>query len=158
MSKNAPWLESPHTQIWNVTERARTLAGPNRQDDASLGAWFTHAPWMAPLGAWHWHYSGLIHLRDMPGQSKPATIAFPGATHEFICFAIDPTFHVDLDAEVFAQPKFLSPMSISQQFIARNDAEALGRVEQGLHLVVNGRLSLESDGRHVWRAFLTGKP
>jgi hypothetical protein len=152
-----PWRESSHTQIWDVTERARKFGTECPQDDASIAVWFVHAPWMAPLCAWHWHYVGLIHLRDLPGQSKPAVHTLAGSTHELIVLALDPQFKPDLNAAEWEQPKFLSPVSIVQQFIAANDAEALKRIEEGLALCVEGRLSLESDGRLPWRNLLLSK-
>lgn len=150
----APWRASVHTQVWDVTAPARKFGTPHPQDDASLAVWLVHAPWMAPAGAWHWHYVGLIHLRDLPGQSKPPTHTLHGSTHELIAMAVDPETQPDLKATDFDKLKFLSPTSIVQQFVADNDAEALQKIERGLELVVEGRLTLESDGRTAWRSFL----
>lgn len=151
-----PWRQSVHTQIWNVTESARKRGTEHPQDDASLSVWFVHAPWMAPVGLWHWHYVGLVHLRDLPGQSKPPTRQFPEATHELIAMAVDPSVADPLSGD-WDNLKFLSPMSVCQQFVAANDSEALRKIEDGLGVVVNGHMSLESEGRPSWRAFLLGE-
>lgn len=62
--KYPPYKESAITQIWDMTERMRAV--PNKgmdtpQDDAGIRVWWVHAPWMAPLQIWHWHYVALIH-------------------------------------------------------------------------------------------------
>lgn len=152
----APWRESARTQIWNVTDEARAFGTEHRQDDASVAVWLVHAPWMA-AGIWHWHYAGLIHLRDLPGQSRPAIHTLPGSTHELITLAVDPACQVDLGAPDWKALKFLRPASIVQQFVVGNDAEALRRVEEALALVAEERLTLESDGRSAWRSLLLGR-
>lgn len=144
-----PWLESAVTQIWNVTERAR-LHHPN-PDDCCLAVWMIHAPWVHP--AWSWHFATLIYLRHKPGV-RPAVLSFPEASHEFIVYAMDPSFPVDLSMK--GQNRFLEPVSIVQQFTAENDAAALERVETLLPEVVAGRLSVEADGRAAWRLALRG--
>jgi hypothetical protein len=154
--ERTPWAESAHTQIWNVTEAARAL--PDRgmddpADDASLAVWLVHAPWMAN-GMWHWHYCAVVHLRNLPGQSKQPHLEFPEATHEFISLAVDPSLDVDVHASPLQKLKFLSPVSICQQLSARNDAEALERIEHLLKHCVQGQLTLESDGRTVWKKLL----
>lgn len=151
----APWRASVDTQVWELTERARQSCKQPPQDDASLGSWLVHAPWMAPVGAWHWHCVGLIHLRDLPGQSKPPVRTFDAATHELVAAAIDPQTSVDIgDSATWESLKLLSPLSIVQQFVAHSDVEALKRIEEGLLLCVEGRLTLDSDGCAGWRLLL----
>lgn len=154
MSRNAPWRQSAHTQIWNVTERARaSQPTANPADDAGLACWLVCAPWMA-AGAWIWHYAAVIHLRDLPGQSKPPTLLFPDATHEFLSFAVHPDTQPDMESLDFSKLSFLSPVSICQQFSAVSDADALERIEHYLEHVVVGELTLESDGRTAWETLL----
>lgn len=154
-----PWLESEHTQIWNVTELARRAPDSirHKEDDASLAIWLVHAPWMS-AGIWHWHYVGLIHLRDLPGQSKAPHLHFPEATHEVMAFAVDPETQPDLSASEWVPLHFLSPASIVQQFAAENDAAALGAIEAALHTVKDGIMTLESDGRSAWQNLLLRGP
>lgn len=147
------WRATEHTQIWDVTDAARKFGTEHPEDDASLRVWFVHAPWMAPLMAWHWHYVGLIHLRDLPGQSKPPVRRFSGATHELIAMAVDPSV-ADPLASDWIGLKFLAPMSICQQFEAADDAQALQRIEEALGFVVNGHMTLEQDGREAWELLL----
>jgi hypothetical protein len=154
VSTQQPWRESAHTQIWDVTERARQFGTQHPQDDASLAVWFVHAPWMHPF--WCWHYVSVIHLRDLPGQSKPAVRTVPGATHELIVLSVDPDTPPDLKTADLGRVKYLTPPDVVQQFIAANDAEALRRIEEGLGLTVDGQLTLDSDGRMAWRHLLLG--
>jgi hypothetical protein len=145
------WIESESTQIYNVTEKARGVID-HPPDDACLSVWLVHAPWMHI--AWCWHYCSLIHLRDLPNQSKPPTLQFPEATHEFIVFALDPDHRPNLDVEKLEPLHILEPVSIVQQFNALSDAAALGRVEHMLRHVAQGQLTLDSDGRRSWRTML----
>jgi len=154
--KHPPCKQTPHTQIWDMLERLRALPDKGMEhpaDDAGLGAWWIHAPWMS-CGAWHWHYVSVVHLRDLPGQSKPPKRLFPEATHEVVAFAIDPACHIDPEADQLTMPRFLAPISIGQQFTAANDAEALALIERCLDLVVAGNLTVESHDRSTWAHLL----
>lgn len=146
-----PWKQSAHTKIWNVTEKAREVSPvAHPADDAALAVWLVHAPWMHL--AWSWHYVGLIHLRDLPGQSKPPTLKFRGATHELFVCAVSPDIKVD--PATCAGLRFLTPASIVQQFTAEDDAIALTTVEKLLQLCTCGSLTLDSDGRKAWSRLL----
>lgn len=151
-----PWKATEHTQIWDMLARFREMPDKGMdtpQDDAGLGVWLIHAPWMAG-GVWHWHYVSLIHLRDLPNQSRRPHLEFEGASHELIAFAIDPSVELNLSVGQPPRLKFLSPVSITQQFGPLTDAEALQKVELCLDLVVQGRLTVESDGRATWQHLL----
>jgi len=152
----AAWRESPQTHVWNVTEKARQVGTEHPADNASLAVWLVHAPWMHP--AWSWHYVGLVHLRDLPGQSKRPVLTVDGATHEFLVMAVDPSQTIDLGADKWEPLKLLSPISIVQQFVAAGDAKALERVEDCLALVARDIVTLDSDGRHMWRHLLVDCP
>ncbi len=151
-----PWKATVHTQIWEMLERFRALPDKGMdtpQDDAGIGVWMIHAPWMA-AAVWSWHYVSLIHLRDLPNQSRRPHLSFEGATHELIAYAIDPKLVLDLSAGQIPRMQFLSPVSIVQQFGPCTDAEALRKVESCLEMVVHGQLTVEADGRHVWHHLL----
>lgn len=150
-----PWIDQPHTKIYNVTELAYEQFHKN-PDDATLALWFVHAPWMHM--AWQWHVAGLIHLRDIEGQSKDPTFTVPGATHEFMVWALNPDMPLDFSIEKPAiNPlQLLQPVSIVQQFKAENDAKALERIEHILEHVGKGEITLDTDGRRTLRYLLTG--
>lgn len=149
MIAKPPTLESAHTKIWDVREEAAPLATHVDESEA-LGVWLVHAPWMHML--WSWHYVGLVHLRDIPGQSKAANINVPGATHEFLAVSMSPDYEPTL--ETLDHLHLLSPIDISQQFIASSDADALERVERTFPHIVAGKLSLDEDFRRIWRRVL----
>jgi len=78
-------------------------------------------------------------------------IAVPGATHELMIYALDPDYEID-PYEVRA----LEPVSVAQQFLAENDAEALGLIEKCVRKIADGSLSPDSDFRSIWRHILVG--
>lgn len=143
---NLAEADRQQTKIWDGSALPFSDAdGPARQ--TSLGCWFVYAPWMHM--AWAWHYCGLVHLRPVAGMPPPH-LSHPGATHEFLVFALDPT--ADVIAEALRP---LSPVSIVQQFDAASDAHARLIIEDALELVARGKCSVDSDFRPVWRHLLT---
>lgn len=134
------------TKIWDAFEFWPANID-TRAKESTVGCWLVYAPWMHMV--WAWHYVGLVHLRPVDGL-PPATRSFPGATHEFIVFALDP--NVDVIVEAL---RFLQPVSIVQQFDAASDAHARLIVEDSLELVAKGKCSVDSDFRPVWRHLLT---
>ncbi|MGW8177568.1 MAG: hypothetical protein ACWGQW_02065 [bacterium] len=51
---------------------------------------------------------------------------------------------------------FMTPLDILQQFVAGSDTLAMGKVEEGLSMVLQGQLSLDQDLRSAWRNLLIG--
>lgn len=92
---------------------------------ASLATWFLNCPGQS--AAWDRYVLYVIHLRPIPGV-KPAVIRVPGATHEILLIALDPTRR--------PQPskpqtwRFLRPINVEEQVILPNDdaARELGRL------------------------------
>ena len=113
----------------------------------TLGHWIVFAPWMHM--AWNYHYLSLIHVRDVEGH-PPAVMQFEEATHEFQVLAISP----DNEPTNFTEITPLMPVSIAQQFVAENDAEALELIELQLPHIAAGELSVDSDYRSVWHHIL----
>lgn len=137
-AEETPTIETRHAKIWDI---------PPRDDrPAQVAAWIVYAPWAHPL--WNYHFAALAHLRDVDGM-EPAKIHLPDATHEFAIFALSPDHDVDTD-----KLSILHPVSIAQQFIAKNDAEAREVIEQCLHAVADGKISPDSDFRGAWQDVL----
>ena len=139
MIKEIPWLDEI-SKIWRV---------PYDRDKApgTVGFWLIHAPWMHL--AWSWHVVSIVHLRPMNGTE--ANFQFEDATHEFMVVAIDPNHEPTLKYESF---KYLRPISICQQFVAKSDDEARQVIELQMINVAAGSLSLDSDYRGVWQKLL----
>lgn len=138
VSDTPPTLEGPNTKIWK--------GEPREGDHATIGNWMIHAPWMHPF--WSWHYLSLVHLRELDGVSPP-NMQFPEATHEFLVLALNPEHEPD-----WGKLYYLTPPSITQQFIAENDAQALEWIELILPQIAEGELSVDSDFRSTWFHFL----
>lgn len=134
---NRPTLETAHTKIWAMKNEGAPFV---------VGSWLIYAPW-AHL-AWKYHAISLIHLREKKGD-RPVVLTEVGATHELMIFALDPKHHPDPHAL-----RYLTPVSIVQQFIADNDAAALGVIERCLRKIADGVLSPDSDARAAWRHML----
>src|ERR1700693_3088072 len=77
----------PIGRAWDVPVRAEDMV--RREQSAVLGAWLVEAPFVHP--AWDYHSASLVHLRDILG-GEPLIINRPGATHEFVMYALDPRF------------------------------------------------------------------
>lgn len=141
IQNETPTWESEKTKIWR---------GEVPEDNPfTLSHWIVFAPWMHPM--WDYHYCYLIHLRDDPEKLKPAKKHFPEATHEFGVLALDPDHEPR-----FVDARYLTPVSIAQQFTSSNDIEALEFIELILETqVIPGRLSVDSDYRRMWKHVLT---
>ncbi len=141
MITKKPDLESSATKIWQDTEHS--------DDPFSLARWIIWAPWVHSM--WPYHFCSVVHLRDVEG-STPAKMQFPEATHEFMVLSLNPEH--EPDPNHMEALYFLTPPSIAQQFTATDDAEALEIIELNLQLVLQQRLSLDSDYRRSWEHIL----
>src|SRR5205085_2875503 len=55
---------------------------------ATLAHWFVSAPAAHPV--WPHYLLFCVHLRDVPGQSRPPFRRFPDASHELMLIALNP--------------------------------------------------------------------
>lgn len=136
-------------RAWRVDLPAfRELHKTPPDQDASVAFWYVHAPYAHPI--WHSYIIGAVHLRDIPGQSRPPHISLPGATHETFVYALDPEQPVRVDQSA----KMLHPANFAGQFIEASDEAAALRIERTVHDVCEGRLNPDTDYRQWWvRAF-----
>lgn len=115
-------------------------------DKTAMGAvWVVTAPWAHPF--WSQYAFSLTDLTTPIGT--PPVIHLPGATHEFLLFAIDPDKPVKFWAD---RPKgcLLSPPNCGYQFIAENNDAALDRIQRCVDRVMHGELSPDTDYRFMW--------
>jgi len=119
---------------------------------SGIGNWFIEAPNQSP--AWQHYLLSGVHLRPIEGV-KPAVIAFPGATHEFMMYALAPDRKPEpLDDSTWS---FLTPHNLSEQFTARDDATAAKLLELCATSICFGRLWAEpplSGQVEPWRTYL----
>lgn len=109
--------------------------------------WLVDAPAMHPI--WSQYCVNLCDLKTI--TDKPANIVLPGATHELLCWALEPDHKLDLDLHVMDQTvHFLTPPNFGYQFIADDDDKAQRRVQLLMDRVAAGQLSLDTDYRSHW--------
>jgi hypothetical protein len=105
---------------------------------ATIGSWFIVAPGQSP--AWSCFALSAIHLRAIEGV-KPALIKQPGATHEFILAALDPSRKPDpLDPDSW---QFLTPLNLCEQLSLPSDAAAAKLLRICVLAVMKGTLWAE---------------
>lgn len=137
-----PWLSDANTAIW------RCPFDPVKFKYC-IDVWLVYAPWMHPMWSYHWCY--LVNLFEHEKDSR-VSFQFPGATHEFGVFALNPEYEpTTLEPRDFHP---LEPISIAQQFRCDSDPLAKIQINDNLRLVLQHRLSLDSDFRSTWRRIL----
>lgn len=92
-------------------------------------------------------YGGLVHLRDVPGQTKPASRHFPEAEYELTWHAIDPSIDQDwveyYDAQARGEDRpglgqLLQPPEMVYQWAGTTDTQAKDLCEAFLRAVRDG--------------------
>lgn len=119
--------------------------------DATLAGCVLTLPWAHPL--WSQYSVGLIHLRPIAGVPD-AVIVRDGATHELMLFAIDPDDRVEPGRDFAGKPpRLLVPANIMWQFTAPDDAAALRVYERLVTLLIERRLSPDTDFRQAFYTY-----
>lgn len=116
---------------------------------ATLASWLVNVYGAHPF--WQWWAVSVVHLRDVPGQSRPAHKAYPEAAYEFLIVAIDPAWPEASSTADDLELPFLSPIDVCEQFHGVDDANAFRFCGMAVDLIVGGRLSPDQDYRSVWR-------
>lgn len=145
-------------RAWKIRFGDEMLEAHRREwgsDPAGIASWLINGPYHP---AWSWWFVGTVHLRNEPG-TKIAQIAYPGATHEIMCWSLDPEARngrpdkPDVDAlergELEARPAFLTPADWIVQFIVTDDEQAGTLTDLVIEQIVAGR-SCDSDFRGWW--------
>ncbi len=112
-------------------------------------SWGLDCAWAHP--AWSQY---VIHLYDLTTPTeKPPFIHLPGATHEFMLWAVDPNVGIVRDApgpKFFEPGCLLDPANLGYQFIASSHAAARSRLQALINKIVAGTLSPDTDFRRMW--------
>jgi hypothetical protein len=141
-----PDLQGSHGKAWRADLAAvarRRPGGP--PPELTVASWILSAPYAHPI--WHSYTIGAVSLRDLPGV-PPARIHLAGATHEVMVYALNPDFR----RAVNAPAHLLQPSNFHGQWIAESDAGATRFIEETVQLVIDGRLSPDTDFRRNWIA------
>lgn len=128
---------------WRITARA------NVDQDATVESWLVQGPWH-PL--WTYWLVASVHLRDMPGQSRPPVKRFAAATHEFLILSLQsPPGIADVhpDPDDLNTLRHLDPPDVVTQFVA-TDEEARKLVDLAVKAIVLTGKSPDSDYREWW--------
>lgn len=116
---------------------------------SAVGVWFLHCPGQSP--AWDRYLLSVIHLRPVKG-APPAHLAFPGASHEVVLFALDPRGNPRPEMPASWEP--LTPWNVSEQVELPDDEAARVLGAKAATAVVHGMLPAEpalSGAREPWR-------
>lgn len=138
-----PDLRGGAGRAWRVQPKAETPAHV-----ANLAHWVVFAPSYHMI--FRWYAISVIHLRDIEGV-PPAVKHHADVTHEVVVavLAEDPDWTDSIKTPM------ATPVNVSQQFVAENDADAVSTVGLLVRAVVDGCLSPDSDYRKLWTKMLS---
>ncbi len=118
--------------------------------------WALRLPWAHPC--WSEYALWLYDLKVT--ADREVTFLLPGATHEFILYAIDPSTPWDFEKNPEEQPEIviLQPANLGYQFIAESDKAAMERLNGCVMEMLAKKLSPDTDFRRMWdERFRDGK-
>lgn len=111
--------------------------------------WVLHLEWAHP--AWEYWLVSWCHLRDTPGV-KPATLQFPGATHEVIIASLDPSHPLPTGP---GTAMLLRPLDVVHQVQLYDDRHTQDLVKLMIEACCAGHTSPDQDYRSWWEKMLT---
>ncbi|RPH72758.1 MAG: hypothetical protein EHM78_02310 [Myxococcaceae bacterium] len=131
------WLvPTDHVGYWHIH---------GRPFPASVALWLIECPWAHPI--WHSYVLSLVHLRPAPDE-QPIRFYIPGATHEFMIFALNPSKRRN---EIFGgRVNRLDPGNFGAQMVCASDEEAAARIRDTVREIIRGDLSPDTDFTHQW--------
>jgi hypothetical protein len=146
-----PDVKGPYGRAWFIRDKDPKFV----DHQACLGSWLVNVPGAHPF--WEYWLVTIVHLRDIPGQSKPATKKYPEAEFEFGIHSIDPAIvpEPDPDNALEGYP-LLNPPDVIEQFHGISDRDALRVAEGGISAMIHGRISPDQDFRPMWNRLITG--
>lgn len=158
MTSKAPSWHVPPTyagrtgRAWHVDLSKLVHARPDTE--ATIASWILNVQAAHPF--WSWWFLATVHLRPIPG-AKPAHVVLPGATHELLVMALDPA-HEPPNPAAFREDDVhgLRPIDVTQQYVVRNDADAVDLAELCARACCDGVLSPDQDFRRLWEYHVTG--
>lgn len=119
-------------------------------------AWAIHAPWAHSMWSWY-----LLELCDLTVDlGKPPILYLPGATHEFLLYALHPDHPLKQGVPLNDQGIVsLMPPNYGYQIRAESNEAARKRLQAVVDEIVAERLSPDTDWRGRWdRMFSDGYP
>jgi hypothetical protein len=146
-----PDKEGVAGKAWNVNTAENLIKRPDFQ--GSIAAYLVHAPQAHPF--WSYYFIGVVHLRDIP-NTPPPNKHFSDAEYEFSIWSIDPEALPDLETPHF---KLLTPPDLLLQIerFNKDDNFAGSICEKMVDMIIEGRMSPDSDFRSAWEQFICSK-
>lgn len=143
---NLPTTEPDHQGLGCAWKIPMTRKEEKPDWAATVSMWLVSAPYAHPF--WWWYAVTCISLRDIPGV-PPATVQFPGATHEIMFVALNPERPIP-DLADWQGMSHLEPLDLVHQFIVGSDEDAEKLTEVVVKHIVAGN-SPDQDHRSYWR-------
>jgi hypothetical protein len=137
-------------RAWKIATTDPEILEENVDWNAGVGSYLVHAPHGHPY--WYWYCVGCVHLRDIPGQSRPPRRDFPEATHEMMFLALNPEAPIP-DVDDWQGMRHLSPVDLEHQFQVNSDEEAAELTELVVRHICAGQ-SPDQDFRTYWRGMI----
>lgn len=104
----------------------------------TVAQWFLDCPGQSP--AWRHYRLGVVHLRPIPG-GRPPVVNVPGATHEVLLYACDPSAYPRPDDP--GTWRALHPLNVVEQVELPGDEAARDLLRRAAGGVVVGLLPAE---------------
>jgi hypothetical protein len=145
-----PDFEGTGGRAWRIAIRPEDR--DHVDQEASLAAWHLNCPHAHPF--WSWYMVTLIHLRDVPGMSKPATKQYPGASHEVIVMSLNPDHALTEPGQIQHPLYYLEPFDHVIQFDGTTDEQAIRVIELYVRACVDGHISPDQDYREAWKSMM----
>lgn len=120
-------------------------------DHTAIASYVICAPHAHPF--WAWHTVNVVHLRETERFDAPR-LAFPGASHEVMVFALNPEKDAGIDPDDPGTWDMMTPPDVVHQVILPNDEAAVMLAFLVAHSCARGDLIPDSDWRTAWGATL----
>jgi hypothetical protein len=148
MNRRQPDIQGQAGRAWKLNIQTA-------KDHTGLVSYLLNAPGSHLL--WTWYTVCLIHLRPADGI-PPANIHVPGAQHELLILAIDPTRcpepDPDFDFSTGRSYPWLHPPNLCEQFVVNSDEDAVKLTEGMVKAFCLGFSSPDDDFRTHMRALI----
>jgi hypothetical protein len=137
-----PTISGDRGRAWKVDLSAQV---EHVDQTACLQSWIIEQPGVHVFWS-RWQVS-VVHLRDIPGQSKQAFKKFPEATHEFMIFALDPECYGEHEAwpAKIERVGLMHPADLVHQVAVTSDQVASHLCELLVEGACRGQVILDSD-------------
>lgn len=148
-----PDIRGPYGEAWDLD----LVPKPGDPPDVlgSLRGFLVRAPKRHPLWE-HWIVC-VVHLRPIPGQSRPAVKHYPEAEYEMLILALNPE-KAPHDPDGWREKGFawMTPPDVVEQFHGVTDSQAAKLCGLVVRHIVEQGASPDQDYRTYWAKMIHG--